>query len=236
MPRPDGDTVQLLVLTDRPGGAHELLPSLEFLDHGLDAAPLAEPDAARLDRADVVLVDATSDLRMGASTCRAVTVAEQERPVVVVVHEGGLAALKVTWGFEDWVLPDSGVVEVETRLRVVRDRAAMRDTGRTASVGDLVVDEESYQVRLKGEPLDLTFKEFELLKALAGSPNRVFTRELLLSDVWGYDYYGGSRTVDVHVRRLRAKLGPEHDSMIVTVRGVGYKLVPQGRRGDKDAS
>ncbi len=235
MPRPDGDTVQLLALTDRPGGAYELLPSLEFLDHDVDVAPLAQPDAARLDRADVVLVDATTDLRTGAATCRAVTVAEQERPVVVVVNEGGLAALKVTWGFEDWVLPDAGVVEVETRLRVVRDRAALRDNGRTASVGDLVVDEESYQVRLKGEPLDLTFKEFELLKALAGSPNRVFTRELLLSDVWGYDYYGGSRTVDVHIRRLRAKLGPEHDSMIVTVRGVGYKLVPHGRRGDKDA-
>lgn len=226
--------MQLLVLTDRPGGAVELLPSLDFLDHVVEESTLSEPGPGQLDHADVVLVDATTDLRTAATTCRAVTVADVERPVIVVVAEGGLAALKVTWGFEDWVLPRAGPVEVETRLRVVRDRAAARDTGRSAAVGDLVVDEESYQVRLRGEPLDLTFKEFELLKALAGSPNRVFTRELLLSDVWGYDYYGGSRTVDVHIRRLRAKLGPEHDSMIVTVRGVGYKLVPSGRRGDKD--
>jgi DNA-binding winged helix-turn-helix (wHTH) protein len=71
------------------------------------------------------------------------------------------------------------------------------------------------------------------LKALAAAPNRVFTREALLQDVWGYDYFGGSRTVDVHVRRLRAKLGPEYESMIATVRGVGYKLVPPGDRSSR---
>ena len=127
-------------------------------------------------------------------------------------------------------------VEVETRLRLARARADAAQSSRAANVGDLTVDEESYQVRLRGQPLDLTYKEFELLKTLAQSPNRVFTRELLLQEVWGYDYYGGSRTVDVHIRRLRAKLGPEYESMIVTVRGVGYKLVPPGRRAeDADA-
>ncbi|WP_345960870.1 response regulator transcription factor, partial [Glycomyces tenuis] len=91
--------------------------------------------------------------------------------------------------------------------------------------GDLTVDPDTYAAKLKGQPLDLTYKEFELLRFLAQHPGRVFTREQLLREVWGYDYFGGTRTVDVHVRRLRAKLGSEYESMIGTVRQVGYKFV-----------
>src|SRR5690606_18220379 len=130
-----------------------------------------------------------------------------------------LAALKPGWGFDDWVLPTASPAELETRLRLVGTTSEHREGPvRGSQIGDLVIDEDSYQVRLRGEPLDLTFKEFELLKTLAAHPNRVFTRELLLQDVWGYDYFGGSRTVDVHIRRLRAKLGPEHEALIGTVR------------------
>ena len=223
--------VHLLVLTDRPGGGGALLPALEYLDHSLQAAPLdAAPGAARF---DAVLVDGTQDLRRAAAACRAVSLGDVARPSLLVMAEGGLAALKPSWGFEDWLLPSASPVELETRLRLVVDRARSDAAGRSASVGDLVVDEESYQVRLRGTPLDLTFREFELLKALAAAPNRVFTREVLLQEVWGYDYFGGSRTVDVHVRRLRAKLGPEYEAMIATVRGVGYKLVPPGERGPR---
>ena len=93
------------------------------------------------------------------------------------------------------------------------------------SRGDLVIDEATYTARVRGRLLDLTFKEFELLKYLAQHPGRVFTRANLLAEVWGYDYFGGTRTVDVHVRRLRAKLGPEHDQLIGTVRNVGYRFV-----------
>jgi DNA-binding response OmpR family regulator len=97
--------------------------------------------------------------------------------------------------------------------------------------GELTIDEATYSARLKGRSLDLTFKEFELLKYLAQHPGRVFTRAQLLQEVWGYDYFGGTRTVDVHVRRLRAKLGTEHEVLIGTVRNVGYKFVlPQVER------
>lgn len=226
--------MHLLVLTDRPKEDDDLLPALDFLDHEVTRASLGVVEPRELSGCDVVVVDATVDLRAAAAACREAALGDFLRGVVVVVPQGGVAALKTGWGFDDWLLPEAGPAEIETRLRLARDRAAERTDEPTAAVGDLVVDEDSYQVRLKGEPLDLTYKEFELLKALAMSPNRVFTRELLLSDVWGYDYYGGSRTVDVHIRRLRAKLGPEHDSMIVTVRGVGYKLVPEGRRGADD--
>jgi DNA-binding response OmpR family regulator len=230
--------VHLLVLTDRTGGGKSLLPALEYLDHTMQDAPMASHSLLGLNGCDIVLVDATLDLRQAAGATRAVSLHELDKPVVVVMSEGGLAALKATWGFEDWLLPQASPAELETRLRLVSERAAARRPQRAANVGDLVVDEDSYQVRLRGQPLDLTYKEFELIKALANAPNRVFTRELLLQEVWGYDYFGGSRTVDVHVRRLRAKLGPEYEQMIVTVRGVGYKLVPPGsrtHRGPEDA-
>lgn len=222
--------MHLLVLTDRPGGGKSLLPALEYLDHSLQDAPLASGSLLGLGSCDVVVVDGTQDLREAAGACRAASVHELDKPVLVVMSEGGLAALKSTWGFDDWLLPFASPAEIETRLRLVRERAAESRPQRAANVGDLVVDEDSYQVKLRGQPLDLTYKEFELIKTLANAPNRVFTRELLLQEVWGYDYFGGSRTVDVHVRRLRAKLGPEYEQMIVTVRGVGYKLVPPGTR------
>ncbi|MDU0347407.1 response regulator transcription factor, partial [Actinomyces sp. MRS3W] len=90
--------------------------------------------------------------------------------------------------------------------------------------GDLVIDTTSYTARIRGTLLDLTYKEFELLKALALNQGRVLTRQALLDEVWGEDYIGGSRTVDVHIRRLRAKLGTEYDHLIGTVRNVGYRL------------
>ena len=227
--------MHLLVLCDRPGGGRALLPALEYLDHTLQDAPLASGGLHGMTGCDLVLVDGTQDLRGAAGACRSASLNDLGRPVLVVMSEGGLAALKPSWGFDDWLLPSASPVEIETRLRLCADRAVVERSYRAASVGDLVVDEDSYQVRLRGRPLDLTYKEFELIKALASAPNRVFTRELLLQEVWGYDYFGGSRTVDVHVRRLRAKLGPEYESMIATVRGVGYKLVPPGHR-DADGS
>ena len=96
-----------------------------------------------------------------------------------------------------------------------------------------MIDEAAYSAHVAGESLNLTFKEFELLKFLAHNEGRVFTRSQLLSEVWGYDYFGGTRTVDVHIRRLRAKLGPDHEKMVTTVRNVGYSLTarraPEGR-------
>jgi DNA-binding response OmpR family regulator len=227
--------VHLLVLTDRPGGGKSLLPALEYLDHSMQDAPLETGSLHGISSCDLVLVDATQDLRQAAGACRAASVNDLDRPVLVVMSEGGLAALKGSWGFDDWLLPQASPGEIETRLRLVVEKVATSRPHRAANVGDLHVDEDSYQVRLRGQPLDLTFKEFELIKALANAPNRVFTRDLLLSEVWGYDYFGGSRTVDVHIRRLRAKLGPEYESMIVTVRGVGYKLVPPGQRRERGA-
>ncbi len=105
-------------------------------------------------------------------------------------------------------------------------------------VGEVVVDDATYTAKVGKRPLDLTFKEFELLKFLAQHPGRVFSRQQLLQEVWGYDYFGGTRTVDVHVRRLRAKLGPENETLIGTVRNVGYRFVlptKESKQAEADA-
>jgi DNA-binding response OmpR family regulator len=127
---------------------------------------------------------------------------------------------------------------VEARVRLAIGRravAAVTEAPDEIRSGELAIDEATYAARLRGRALDLTFKEFELLKFLAQHPGRVFTRAQLLQEVWGYDYFGGTRTVDVHVRRLRAKLGPEHEALIGTVRNVGYRFVPvKGDRAERD--
>ncbi|HEX2031315.1 MAG TPA: winged helix-turn-helix domain-containing protein, partial [Actinomycetota bacterium] len=123
---------------------------------------------------------------------------------------------------DDVVLPDASEDELGLRLAMLRARRG--EVGEAVvRLGPLAINTESYQVTVGGTPLDLTYKEFELLRFLAEHPGRVFTRGKLLQEVWGYDFYGGTRTVDVHVRRLRAKLGPGHEHLIETVRGVGYR-------------
>jgi DNA-binding winged helix-turn-helix (wHTH) protein len=138
------------------------------------------------------------------------------------------------WGADDVILHTAGPAEVEARLRLAIGRKASLAPAAPDEIrsGDLAIDEATYTARLRARALDLTFKEFELLKFLAQHPGRVFTRAHLLQEVWGYDYFGGTRTVDVHVRRLRAKLGTEHEALIGTVRNVGYRFVP-AKGGDE---
>jgi two-component system alkaline phosphatase synthesis response regulator PhoP len=114
--------------------------------------------------------------------------------------------------------------ELEARIVRARQQVGGGEEAKSVRVGTLVVDLATYQVTVDGEPVDFAFKEYELLRFLITHPGRVFSREALLNRVWGYDYYGGARTVDVHVRRLRAKLGSEHAARIQTVRGVGYRF------------
>jgi DNA-binding response OmpR family regulator len=153
--------------------------------------------------------------------------------MLAVVTDAGLIALAADWGIDDLVLATAGPAEIEARLRLAVGKLGTPVSADSATirVGELTIDQDTYAARLKGRPLDLTYKEFELLKFLAQHPGRVFTRDQMLREVWGYDYFGGTRTVDVHVRRLRAKLGSEYESMIGTVRQVGYKFVVPSARG-----
>jgi DNA-binding response OmpR family regulator len=128
--------------------------------------------------------------------------------------------------FEDFCLSPFHPRELEARLKhLFRGAGGLyEDRPELVEYADLVLNLETYQAAVAGRPLDLTFMEYELLKFLSSNPGKVFTRETLLSRVWGYEYYGGARTVDVHIRRLRAKLGEHHAGLIQTVRSVGYRF------------
>jgi DNA-binding response OmpR family regulator len=149
-------------------------------------------------------------------------------PVILITTEGGLAAVNNEWGLTDVLLDSASPAEIDARIRLAVSRVQIDQTATAygeIKAGELVIDETTYSAKLRGKTLDLTFKEFELLKFLAQHPGRVFSRDHLLQEVWGFDYFGGTRTVDVHVRRLRAKLGPENENLIGTIRNVGYRFV-----------
>ncbi|KGN36574.1 winged helix-turn-helix transcriptional regulator [Knoellia subterranea] len=220
----------LLLLTNALAPSAEVLPALGLLSHHVRILP-AEPTALiDAPAADAVLVDARRELAMARSLCRVIRTTGLSAPLFAVLTEGGLAGLTPEWGIDDVLLDSAGPAEVEARLRLAIARA-MDGDGEDEEVritaGALVIDEATYSAKLRGKALDLTYKEFELIKYLAQHPGRVFTRAQLLQEVWGYDYFGGTRTVDVHVRRLRAKLGVDYESLIGTVRNVGYRFVPE---------
>jgi DNA-binding response OmpR family regulator len=218
----------LLLLTSALTPSSEVLPALALLGHPVRVAPAEVSALLRTPPPDVLLVDARNELAAARSLCRLLRTTGVSVPLIAVLTEGGLAALTAEWGVDDVLLDTAGPAEVDARLRLATGKKAEADPAGDSGVvraGELTIDEGTYTCRLRGRVLDLTFKEFELLKYLAQHPGRVFTRAQLLQEVWGYDYYGGTRTVDVHVRRLRAKLGAEHEQLIGTVRHVGYKFV-----------
>ena len=215
--------MELLVLTgDRPAA---VLPALELLAHAVQGAPLDVRPLIDGPSSDVVIVDGRVELAAARSACRLLRTTGIGVPLVAVVTVGGLAAVSADWGVDDVVLDTAGPAEIEARLRIAQGRLTASDDSSVVRAGELTIDPDTYTARLRARPLDLTYKEFELLRFLAQHPGRVFTRSQLLQEVWGYDYFGGTRTVDVHVRRLRAKLGAEHEALIGTVRQVGYKFV-----------
>jgi DNA-binding response OmpR family regulator len=186
------------------------------------AASDAEPDGGWAG----IIIDATDDLDGAWSFLR--TARKQHSvptPALILVSGGQLAELEHRDDlFDDFCLAPFHPSELEARLRHLLSAEIEVQSADVVEYGDLALNLETYQASIGGKPLDMTYMEYELLKFLAQNPGKVFTREILLSRVWGYEYYGGARTVDVHVRRLRAKLGEEHANLIQTVRSVGYRF------------
>lgn len=223
--------VVLLVLSAAPE-SDPVLSALELLNHRVRRLP---PDPSHLvnpPSADVIVVDGRADLAAAKALCRVLSTTGGA-PVVLVTTEGGLAAVSPDWGIDDVVLSGAGPAEVDARLRLAAGRGAPDSASARVQTSGITIDEAAYSARVRGRPLDLTYKEFQLLHFLATHPTRVFTREQLLSEVWGYDYFGGTRTVDVHVRRLRAKLG-DLEQVIGTVRNVGYRFQATDDEADGD--
>jgi len=211
-----------VLLSDRR--PDEVLPALGALLLDLKTEHLsvaAVADVLAL-RPDILLVDAAENPGQGHAVLRAVRELEAGPPTVAVIERRDLERFPWADLADEILYPGAPEPEIRVRLAMLRRRAGGSE-GSVVRLGSLVLDVDSYAVTVAGRPLDLTYKEFELLRFLAERPGRVFTRPTLLREVWGYDFYGGTRTVDVHVRRLRAKLGPEHESLVETVRGVGYR-------------
>jgi DNA-binding response OmpR family regulator len=212
---------QLLILTSAVGS--EILPALGLLSHKVRQIPASPASLITAPTCDLIFVDARQDLASAKSLCKILNTTGLNVPLMLVLTEGGLTAVSADWGVDDVLLESAGPAEVDARIRLVIGRMAQDKSSSKIQASGVVIDEASYSAKVHGRPLDLTFKEFELLRFFATHPSRVFTREQLLSEVWGYDYFGGTRTVDVHVRRLRAKLG-DLESLIGTVRNVGYRF------------
>ena len=212
---------QLLILTSAVD--NEVLPSLGLLSHKTRQIPASPSSLISAPTCDLIFVDGRQDLASAKSLCKILNTTGLNVPLMLVLTEGGLTAVSADWGVDDVILETAGPAEVDARIRLVIGRMVQDKSSSKIQASGVVIDEASYSAKVHGRPLDLTIKEFELLRFFATHPSRVFTREQLLSEVWGYDYFGGTRTVDVHVRRLRAKLG-DLESLIGTVRNVGYRF------------
>lgn len=179
----------------------------------------------------IVVVDARENLALGQQARRIVGGSEllAETPTLLVTTVPRLTAIDFSLGFDDFVLAPIVPAELYARLRQLDWKAAAFGSEEIIKIGALVIDIAGYEVHLGGRRIDFTHQEFELLRFLAKNRGRVYSREQLLQTVWGYEYGGGTRTVDIHVRRVRAKLGSSAAANgtgvgIVTVRNVGYKM------------
>ncbi len=217
-----------MFLTDR--SPSEALPPLTSLD--LDV----KVDGLRMDALDhledlgasAVIVDAEVKAELGFRVMAAIAERHERVPVIAVLARTGFGEWPWHDVADDIVSSSTSAPELLARLNILRRRVG--DVGDAVMrLGALSLNVETYRVALSGRTLELTYKEFELLRFLVDRPGRVFGREELLREVWGFHFYGGTRTVDVHVRRLRAKLGPEHEGLIETVRGVGYRAAVPDR-------
>ena len=220
---------KLLMLTNSRNSSAEVLPSLSLLQHQVKILPAEVSVLLDAPSIDLLIVDGRRDLGAIKNLTRLLNTTGVGAPIILVTTEGGLTAIAADWAIDDVILDTAGPAEVDARIRltITKYLDLQRDINpATVEIrgGEIAIDEHSYTAKIKGRSLDLTYKEFELLKYLVQHPGRVFTRSQLLQEVWGYDYFGGTRTVDVHIRRLRAKLGPEHEALIGTVRHVGYRF------------
>jgi len=215
--------LDVLLVTD-DDDFQSALPTLESFAQNVRRAPLTDHIELGHDAVDVAIIDARTDLAAARTVCRRLTATEPALAVVAVVSPADFVALDVDWNFDDVLLDAASAAELQARLRLSIKRRRSTVEG-CLQFGDLVLHPASFSGSLCGKDLGLTLTEFKLLNFLVQHAGQAFSRTRLMHEVWGYDCNGRVRTVDVHVRRLRAKLGVEHETIVDTVRGVGYMAV-----------
>jgi DNA-binding response OmpR family regulator len=220
---------RILIISDNPRGTGELQQELICAGYPVltctgDRTGVVQAVNPR--PPDVLVLD-TLAARLGLKELGSLLRQEfsSHNPLIIaLLGRADLTSLDMGAGVDDFLLAPFVPLELVTRIKLLLWKNNRVDAEQLIKVGDLVVDQANYAVTVAGQPLELTFKEYELLRFLATHRGRVFTREALLNQVWGYDYYGGTRTVDVHIRRIRAKLGVPYEDLVETVRNVGYRF------------
>ena len=202
------------------------------------SAPVIAPERLANDEAspaaDVVVLD-LRDVPPAAFNILSPGYVENGVVVLVIAGEDQFDRLSADLAVDDFLVAPPNPVELLKRIERALWRRHGVDSENFVHCGALTLDLSNYRVTVSGDPLVMTFKEYELLRFLAMNSGRVFTREQLLNRVWGYDYFGGARTVDVHIRRIRSKIEIRGHSFIETVRNVGYRLVAEARKDDVEA-
>ena len=220
---------RVLFITSDPTGKKPLKSGLLEQGFGVSMVQTQELFAESFapGKTDMVVIDLERNPAQPHKICHTVKRDRtlKELPLILLVAEEQLGRLDFSWGMDDYLTLPVSVKRLSERIRFVMWKLNKVQGTNGLKLGDLTMDFERYEVHVDGAPVDLTYKEFELLKFLATHPGRVFSREALLDKVWGYDYYGGTRTVDVHIRRLRSKIETGGRASLQTVRNVGYKFV-----------
>ena len=219
---------KILLVAKESRNALELISALSssgyspMLAPGLDKAlQLSEKEAPAMVMLDFgIASNASPQLKELLQKCKV----PPHVPVIALLSVERMATFDFALGVDDIMASPARPAEALARVKQMLARHKPANGKDVMGFGDLAIDTERYEVTLDGERVELTFKEYELLKFLAAAPGKVFTREMLLNKVWGYDYFGGTRTVDVHVRRLRSKIEDSNHSFIDTVRNVGYRF------------
>ena len=217
-------------MIERIGAGHQQGLERLLAEHGIQAAVVnhdLDLDTTAEGSPQVVLIDTSTltgaDVRHLAERCR-----QAKLPLIALVSESRLEDSGVLSGISDFVLMPLRPAELVARARQAMRRSLSQEDPDVIRVGELVINPTRYEVSLGGRRIDLRFKEYELLRLMASHPGRVFTREALLNEIWGYQYFGGTRTVDVHIRRLRSKIADSDHAFIETVWQVGYRLRDPG--------
>ena len=217
--------VNRLPLADDEASQPDLAALLE--EQGIDAVVISEEMDLTSIRSDplphLALVDLSSMSEADLKHC-VLRCSQLRLPVMLLVPEARMADLDVDLGVNDFVVSPPNTRELVMRARQVLLRTRSPEGSDVIRVGDLSINPTSYEVSLKGRRINLRFKEYELLRLLAANPGKVYSREALLSQIWGYDYFGGTRTVDVHIRRLRSKIEDAGHPFIETIWNVGYRF------------
>jgi DNA-binding response OmpR family regulator len=223
--RAGGNLPNILIIAKGNVIGEELSSGLAERGYACSVTHDAEAAVNRIDEPpfDLVLLAGDSGSQIGAIARRMKQ--EKDLPVMALIEREMLADIN---GYpdviDDFVIRPYDLRELNLRVARLLRKTGRADSGELIRCGDLIIDQARCEVAVAGRPIDLTYREYELLRFLAGHVGRVYTRDALLDKVWGYDYYGGDRTVDVHIRRLRSKVEDSAHSFIETVRNIGYRF------------